>query len=177
MANKIVVNNIELFKINDFDNYYISKNGYIYNKLTDKFLKPTLNTHGYFIIGLYKDKVINHKSVHRLLGETFIENDNPETKTTIDHINRIRTDNRLENLQWSDRTCQQFNRDLFKNNTSGKKGIYINGNNRIEAYWCVNGVKKSKCFYIKKLGGYDEALSLACECRKNKMKELYNIIE
>ena len=29
---KIVVNNIELFQINNFENHYISKNGDIYNK-------------------------------------------------------------------------------------------------------------------------------------------------
>ena len=172
---KIIVNEIELFQINNFENYYISKKSDIYNKLTEKFLTPTLGTGGYYLIGLYKDKVINLKSIHRLLGLTFIENDDPETKTTIDHINRIRTDNRLENLQWLDRLGQNFNQGLKKNNTSGIKGIQINENN-IRARWQEAGIAKCKSFNIKKLG-YDEALRLACECRKNKMLDLYNIIE
>lgn len=37
--------------------------------------------------------------VHRLIAETFI--DNPDAKPTVDHINRIRDDNRLCNLRWA----------------------------------------------------------------------------
>ena len=45
---------------------------------------------------------INGKPVmkHRLIALQFIENDNPETKTQVDHINRVRSDNRLQNLRW-----------------------------------------------------------------------------
>ena len=56
----------------------------------------------------YKDKskgyhqiMINgkHYLVHRLVAETFIEN--IENKPTVDHINRERSDNRVENLRWA----------------------------------------------------------------------------
>lgn len=42
----------------------------------------------------------NHKTyrVHRVVAELFIPN--PESKKCIDHINTIRTDNRVENLRW-----------------------------------------------------------------------------
>ena len=38
------------------------------------------------------------KLVHRIVAETFISN--PEDKPCIDHINTIRTDNRVDNLRW-----------------------------------------------------------------------------
>lgn len=40
--------------------------------------------------------------VHRLVAETFIPN--PESKKEIDHINRNKLDNRVENLRWATRS-------------------------------------------------------------------------
>jgi len=49
-----------------------------------------------------------HCVVSRLVCETFLEN--PECKPTVDHINRIRDDNRLINLRWATYIEQNNNR-------------------------------------------------------------------
>lgn len=59
----------------------------------------------------YRNTQISGKTyyVSRLIAETFIPN--PENKPTVDHINRNRSDNRLENLRWYTYVEQQTNKD------------------------------------------------------------------
>ena len=56
--------------------------------------------HPYLNVGLSKDGKAKKKYVHRLISFLFIPNDDPEHKTQINHINEIKTDNRVENLEW-----------------------------------------------------------------------------
>ena len=56
------------------------------------------NAHsGYLQVGLSGSR--NLKLVHRLVAEAFLPN--PENKSTVDHINGNRADNRVENLRWT----------------------------------------------------------------------------
>lgn len=77
-------------------------------------LKPTLNKNGYLSVTLCNGKITKRCYIHRLVAEAFIYNDNPLKKTEIDHKNRIKTDNRIENLRWVDRPEQLENRDISK---------------------------------------------------------------
>lgn len=65
----------------------------------------------------------------------------------IDHINRIKTDNRLVNLREADRALNCRNRGLLRNNTSGVSGVYLE---KSSGLWVVEvngkryGRRKSK---------------------------------
>jgi hypothetical protein len=70
------------------------------NKL-DKFtlLKGTVDKSGYIYFCLSNDERKNFKvSAHRLVAQAFISNTDP--KLEVNHINGIKTDNRVENLEW-----------------------------------------------------------------------------
>lgn len=76
---------------------------------------------GYYKIDLCKNGKIYHKRIHRLVAAAFI--DNPNNFDCINHINGIKTDNRVENLEWI--TCKENNihaiRIGLKKEFTGKK--------------------------------------------------------
>lgn len=53
---------------------------------------------GYCYVNLCKNAIAKNVLVHRLVAEAFV--DNPECKTTVNHINENKQDNRADNLEW-----------------------------------------------------------------------------
>jgi HNH endonuclease len=90
--------------IPSFPDYEASTLGNIRNKTTFKYITFNENA-GYMQSHLYKNKKRYPVKAHRLIAETFL--DNPENKEVVNHINSIRNDNRLENLEWN--TFQENN--------------------------------------------------------------------
>lgn len=65
---------------------------------------------GYHVISLSKNQVITGFYVHRLIALTFIPN--PDNKPQVNHINSVRDDNRVENLEWA--TNSENQKHAFK---------------------------------------------------------------
>lgn len=64
----------------------------------DRILKVGTDTAGYPYMIFVKNKKLKGVSVHRLVAKAFIPN--PENKPCVNHINGIKSDNRVENLEW-----------------------------------------------------------------------------
>ena len=67
-------------------------------KYKETILKQCDNGNVYLYVNLYKNKKVCRKRVNRLVAIAFL--DNPNNYPIVNHINGIKTDNRLENLEW-----------------------------------------------------------------------------
>lgn len=70
----------------------------VYGKIKD-FGK---NNRGYLMVNLYKGNKAKYRSVHRIVAEVFVHNDDPAVKTIVNHKDEDKTNNHADNLEWCD---------------------------------------------------------------------------
>ena len=130
---------IELwFNIPEHEDYQASSNGRIRNK-KGKILKPAKNNKGYYMVVLDAHTYL----VHRLIAKTYLPN--LDNYKVVNHINGIKEDNRVENLEyttqkdnckkaWKQGLCETVRQSAYK--TKRKSNIK---SSRCVAQMHING--------------------------------------
>ena len=149
----------EFIEIEGCPGYAVNILGEVKNVTTRRILKPRI-CDGYLSVNLYTHKKRAYYKIHRLIAIHFIPN--PDNKPCIDHINRIRYDNRIENLRWVTNAENNQNKSLHKNNKLKEQNISMNGK-YFRFIKVSNGVTYQKYFKI---------LEEAIEYRDNYMSTL-----
>lgn len=85
--------------IKGFESYSVDQAGNVYNS-SGKMLRPSVSNNGYLRVSLSNEHM-KHKRflIHRLVAEAFIPN--PEGKVQVNHKDQDRTNNQVDNLEWT----------------------------------------------------------------------------
>lgn len=130
----------------DYPDYKISNKGRLLSRKNGLMLS-NLNETGYYTYSLCKNGKHKTMFLHRILAIHFINNPNPEKYKLIDHIDRNRTNNSLDNLRWADDKINANNSISVL--TAKHKSIYLSHeknkqSGKIYEYYTVQYKKNNK---------------------------------
>jgi len=119
-------NKIEYSKqIKDFEDYLIFSSGKVFSLKSNKYLKPCIDSSGYYYIVLRNNKKHYNKSIARLTAQAFIPN--LDNKPQINHKDGNKINNDVLNLEWmthAENIQHAYNIGLISN--AGRPKIPVN---------------------------------------------------
>jgi hypothetical protein len=112
----------DVYGLEKFDNYEINQEGILRNVKTKRILEGAVTKYGYVRFHLRQDGLTKNVYKHRILAELWIFN--PDNLTCVDHIDRNKLNNSIENLRWCSVSENSRNVSMPKTNASGEMNIF-----------------------------------------------------
>lgn len=110
--------------IDGYSGYKISSKGRVLSnkQLREKLISTQIKKDGYVSVKLYKNGKAKRHPIHRLVAKAFIPN--PENKPEVNHIDSIKSNNFVSNLEWCTRSENMIHAD--RNGRLSNKNCYNN---------------------------------------------------
>jgi len=142
------------------EEYSVSNLGRVKNNRTGRILK-CWDSNGYEYCRIIKDKKHIKTGVHRLVCICFL--DNPENLPEVDHIDRNRKNNKVDNLRWCSRVENSLNKSL---EDKARK------NNKLQEHHICNAGKKFIVQIRGKYLGIFGTIGEAKSCRDKNLEQI-----
>jgi hypothetical protein len=123
----------EIWKnVPEYPDYHVSNLGRVKSLKfgKERMLKPILMPQGYYQIKFSKNGKVKRYTIHSLVVVTFMNHVPNKYETVVDHINSIKTDNRLENLRLVTHRENITFGNLKKETSSKYTGVYWSKQNK-----------------------------------------------
>lgn len=146
--------------------YLVCENGKVYSLKTYankqlREMRHEITKDGYYRGTFSVNGVVTRKLIHRLVMEAFVG----ESDMHIDHINRNKLDNRLENLRYVTHSENERNKGNKRINMYSKQGTYLH------TFSCIQEAVEG----LQKLGiGVGAGAKVhICSCCRGRVKSIY----
>ena len=131
-----------------------SRNRKGYRLKKESILQPNVSHNGYLCVCLSNNNKVSCFRINRLVAQEFMPN--PDNLPTVDHINRNKIDNRVENLRWADMKLQINNSDIKSRIKAISKAVkqYTKDGIFIAEYKSVSEAERQTGIYHSSISEY-----------------------